>query len=331
MKVVIATPLYPPEVGGPSAYAKQFAEGFPKRGIETTTISFSSVRHLPSGVRHFVYFWRICRALRHAEIVFALDTWSVGIPARLAAWILRKKFVVRIGGDFLWESYMDHTDTPMILSEFYINKPTLSLKEQCIFVGTRWLLQSAQVLIFNTAWQRDIWQSAYSFDITRAHILENYYPAERSTEPFSGKVFVSAGRPRRLKNTKTLQIAFDMVKQKYPDIELDMRLLPPKEHQKRIQNAYAVVIPSVSEVCPNMAIDAIHYNKPFILPKDSGLHNRLGEIGIFVDTLEAKELAKAMEKLLDSAEYERSVTRVQSFSFVHTWDNILDEVSALLS
>ncbi|HQU07457.1 MAG: hypothetical protein B7X04_00545 [Parcubacteria group bacterium 21-54-25] len=103
MRLVIATPLYPPEPGGPATYAKVLAEGLPERGIEAALVKFSDVRHLPKLVRHVAYFGRVRRALRGADAVLVLDPVSTGLPACLAAWSLKKPLVVKVVGDYAWE------------------------------------------------------------------------------------------------------------------------------------------------------------------------------------------------------------------------------------
>lgn len=103
MKVVIATPLYPPEIGGPATYAKTLEEGLPEHGIEVELVKFRDVRHLPKLVRHLAYYRRVRRALRSADAVLALDPVSVGLPACLAAWRARKPLIVKVVGDYAWE------------------------------------------------------------------------------------------------------------------------------------------------------------------------------------------------------------------------------------
>ena len=103
MKIVIATPLYPPEIGGPATYAQLLMEHLPQRGIEAELVTFSSVRHLPKGLRHLAYFWRVYIAARRAAAVLALDPVSVGVPALGAAKLRGAKFIVRIAGDYAWE------------------------------------------------------------------------------------------------------------------------------------------------------------------------------------------------------------------------------------
>lgn len=41
MRILIATPLYPPDDGGPATYAKLIEAELPKYGIETKILSFS--------------------------------------------------------------------------------------------------------------------------------------------------------------------------------------------------------------------------------------------------------------------------------------------------
>lgn len=103
MKILLATPLYPPEIGGPATYAKLLEGELSKRGIEIQIIPFSRVRNLPPLVRHIVYFFILLTHARTSTHIFAQDVFSVGFPALCAAKILRKPFVVRVPGDYAWE------------------------------------------------------------------------------------------------------------------------------------------------------------------------------------------------------------------------------------
>ncbi|MDD2657719.1 MAG: glycosyltransferase family 4 protein [Candidatus Pacebacteria bacterium] len=103
MKLVIATPLYPPEIGGPATYAALLEKGLPEKGIEVELVKFSEVRHLPKIIRHYAYYRRVLKAARHADMVLALDPVSVGLPAMKAAQKAGKPFVVKIVGDYAWE------------------------------------------------------------------------------------------------------------------------------------------------------------------------------------------------------------------------------------
>lgn len=122
MKLVIATPLYPPEIGGPATYTKLLEGGFPSKGIEVELVKFSEVRHLPKIVRHYVYYHRVLKAARNADIVLALDPVSVGLPAMKAAQKAGKPFVVKIVGDYAWEQGQQRFGITASLDEFVKEK-----------------------------------------------------------------------------------------------------------------------------------------------------------------------------------------------------------------
>jgi len=54
-------------------------------------------------LRHFWYFIQCLRLSRRADIIFAQDPISAGLPALLAAKILNRKFFIRVAGDYAWE------------------------------------------------------------------------------------------------------------------------------------------------------------------------------------------------------------------------------------
>lgn len=103
MRIVIATGIYPPSVGGPATYSKMLHEALPDRGVAVQIVSFDSVRSLPIGIRHVVYWARLLLSTIGADIVYAQDPVSVGYPAMWVSRLLRKPLVLKIVGDYAWE------------------------------------------------------------------------------------------------------------------------------------------------------------------------------------------------------------------------------------
>lgn len=103
MNILIATGIYPPQIGGPATYSKLLHDQLPARGHSVTIANFGDVLYLPKIIRHFAYFFILCRRARGADVVYAQDPVSVGLPALLATKLLRKKFVLKIVGDYAWE------------------------------------------------------------------------------------------------------------------------------------------------------------------------------------------------------------------------------------
>ncbi len=103
MKILVATGIYPPSIGGPATHAKLVETELPKYGIDVDVLSFDSVRYLPKIIRHIVYIWKLLKSSKKCELIYALDPVSVGLPALFVSKVLRKRMILRIGGDYAWE------------------------------------------------------------------------------------------------------------------------------------------------------------------------------------------------------------------------------------
>lgn len=147
MKLLIATPLYPPEIGGPATYAKLLEEGLPGKGIEVELVKFSEVRHLPKLIRHYAYYRRVLKAARNADIVFALDPVSVGLPAMKAAHKAGKPFVVKIVGDYAWEQGRQRFEVIQNLDEFVKTKNVPFPVRMLRRIQERVALRAARVIV----------------------------------------------------------------------------------------------------------------------------------------------------------------------------------------
>ena len=327
MKIAIATPLYPPDLGGPAKYAAGIEEECKRRGIVADVIAYGAAeRTLPIGLRHLWYFFRLLPAAQGADFILALDTWSVGLPAVFASKVSGKPLSVRIGGDYLWERYCER-HAPLKLSEFY-DKTRFTGLDRFIFSATKFFLDHADRLLFTTRWQAEIWKEAYQIPEGKITLLENYFPSERAFGDAKNHAFVFAGRDIAIKNSTRVHDAFAHARARFPDITLDTRVLAPAEHARRMKECYAVLIGSISEVNPNQAVDAITAGKPFIAPRDSGAYERLHEVGTFVDTMDVAALAHAIETLADPSGYANAEARVRAFTFSHPWSAIVDEILA---
>jgi hypothetical protein len=180
MKILVCTGIYPPDVGGPAEYARHLFYEFCRQGNRVKVLVYKLERKLPFLVSHSWYFFRVLFNIYKANLIIALDTFSVGWPAVCAARLFRKKILIRIGGDFLWENYVEATGHLITLSDFYKKMPALSLRHKTIFSITKFVLRNASALVFTTGWQKDIWQKAYNLKQDKLFIVENYYGEKTS-------------------------------------------------------------------------------------------------------------------------------------------------------
>lgn len=118
IKVLIATGLYSPEIGGPATYTKMLEEKLCAHGVDLAILPFGTVRHLPKLVRHAVFMWKLWRLAGDTDVIFALDSISVGVPAWVVSVIARKPFLVRLGGDYAWEQGQQRFGLEETLDEY---------------------------------------------------------------------------------------------------------------------------------------------------------------------------------------------------------------------
>lgn len=109
MKLVLATPLYPPDVAEPAPYVKELAA----RLQETDDVTVIAYGHLPETVtgvrivtvskrrplpiRLIAFTFALLRAARKADILYVQNGPSVELPAALVSLFARAPLIVRIG------------------------------------------------------------------------------------------------------------------------------------------------------------------------------------------------------------------------------------------
>jgi glycosyltransferase involved in cell wall biosynthesis len=118
MRICIATGLYPPDIGGPATFTVFLEKHAHALGLTLRVVPFGRVRTLPPGIRHLWYLILLIRASRGCVAILALDTISVGLPARIAALLLGKKFILRVPGDYAWEQGQQRYGVRETLDEF---------------------------------------------------------------------------------------------------------------------------------------------------------------------------------------------------------------------
>lgn len=318
MNILIATGIYPPRIGGPAQYAKNLYETWVKAGHIVTVKTYDLEYSLPTGIRHIYYLIKIFPAVINSDFVLALDTFSVGLPASIIGKILNVPVIIRTGGDFLWEGYVERTKDKVLLRDFYNTRQnSLNIKEQIIYLLTKFTLKIATKIVFSTKWQKDIWMKPYEIKEDKVSIIENFYGPKRESS-LQDKVFLGSTRPLVWKNLDILPK------------EVVTKNMSYEEMMDAMSKCYAVVLASLGDISPNMILDAISFNKPFILTKENGISDRVKDIAIFVDPLNSEEIKEKMNWLLDRKNYEEQKKKIEDFKFTHTWQEISQEFLKLV-
>ncbi len=327
MKILIATGIYPPQIGGPAQYAKELAEALRRAGNEVSVKTYRLEHQLPTGIRHIYYFLKILPAVWRADAVIALDTFSVGLPAVATGRLLGTPVIIRTGGDFLWEGYVERTGDKVLLRQFYqTSRSKWNLKEKIIFALSGWTLRNATKLVFSTAWQRGIFTPVYNLNQAKISLINNFSGPKLPSLPPSDKVFVAGTRPLKWKNLDTLTQAFAQIE----TAKLDLTTAPYQEFLEKIKTSYAIILVSLGDISPNLVLDALSLNKPVILTTETGFKELLKDTVMWVDPLDQKDIAEKVKLLLDPTVYQDYVARAAQFNYVHTWDQIASEFTQVI-
>lgn len=124
-KIIIATGIFPPDIGGPATYSKMLVGEFARQGRDIAVVTYADkkdskfkiqdprfeivrvYRSLPKGLIHFMYFWNVLKLAKRGDVVYAQDPISAGLPALIAAKISGSKFILKVVGDYAWERYQN--------------------------------------------------------------------------------------------------------------------------------------------------------------------------------------------------------------------------------
>ncbi|MDP3957995.1 MAG: glycosyltransferase [bacterium] len=111
MKIILATPLYPPDIAEPAPYTKEVATRLGKRH-EVTTIAYGRLpektpgvkiisvdKRTPLPIRLVVYSFALWRAARRADVIYAQNGPSVELPVGIVARITGVPLIVRVGDE----------------------------------------------------------------------------------------------------------------------------------------------------------------------------------------------------------------------------------------
>jgi glycosyltransferase involved in cell wall biosynthesis len=245
---------------------------------------------------------------------------------------LRKKFggtmIIRTGGDFLWEQYVERTKKKILFSEFYSGHHVFTKKEETVLKLTRWVLTQADHIVFNSDYQRRVWALPYALSPSKTSVIENAFaPRFGAAHAPVQKDFVCIVRAGNVwKNTDTLVRAFARARVKAPDIRLDLRFdVSHDVVEDTLSRCYCAILVSLGDISPNFVFEALSFGKPVILTKETGLTDRLGTTVLPVDPRDEEAIADAIVEMTNPTVYATFQERIRAFSFVHTYADIAKE------
>ncbi|MEO8637394.1 MAG: glycosyltransferase family 4 protein [Candidatus Taylorbacteria bacterium] len=354
MKILIATGIYPPEIGGPATYARILSEELPKRGIEVDVLPFRMVRKYPKVLRHIVYFFKIISSSSGAEIIFTQDPVSTGIPALLAASLTRKKLVLRVAGDYAWEQSRQRYGVKDDIDEFQNKRYGSSVE------FLRWLqkfsVRHADVVIAPSRYFSDVvsdWSNGIKEVVTVYNGIDLAFEFKKDAK-FPQKTIITAGRLVPWKGFDTLISLLSrlqgwrlLIAGEGPDEarlkELVQKCgvgdrvdfignMPRKELFASIYRAHIFALLSTFESFSFQVIEAMHVGIPVIATNIGSLPEIIedGKDGVLIDPRDDAAFADFVERISTDPGYagmlsKNAQTKAEKFSRAWMVD-LLEEI-----
>lgn len=355
MKIILATGIYPPDIGGPATYVRGLAEALAKKNVDVTVITYGNKK----GVREedgwkvvtvpkagpILRWLKYANALQKhawdADIVEAFSSVSAGKPLKLAR-LTRPKKILRLGGDFFWERYTARGGMKS-LRQWYEKKPLTKRYKD-------WILRTFDHVVFSTQLQEKIYEDHYR-ELPKHSVIENSIPkGERVWHQKHEKFRVLfMGRFVGFKNLLALVEAVRTMN----DVQLmfvgsgplrnilmglsgknrDRILFKKPVHGTEQQSVFAendlLIIPSVTEISPNVALEARAAGLPVLLTEKTGLSVRLSSGMTLAPLITPEEIREGIYGVRDR--YDKIAEAAASEPIKRSWDDVANEHLSLFN
>lgn len=232
MKILIATPIYPPEIGGPATYTKEVCErlhdqhsitvmaytdereAFP--GTKLVTVS----KRRPMLVRLIKYFLAVWKESKHVDVIYVQNAMAAGIPVALVSILRGIPFILKFVGDEAWERATQLRQTSKRLEEF-LEHPEGNIRIRLMMLAQGFALRRAKIVTTPSQYLGLAIMKAYRIDPER--VITNYNASDETvTLPFTPSRIIhqiaTTARLTAWKGVDGLIKATAILKKQYPDI-----------------------------------------------------------------------------------------------------------------
>lgn len=364
MKIVLASGIYPPDIGGPATYSQLIAEEFKKKGHNVSVICYSdkrgedAIRILRKHnilIRYWLYFWNLFKIATDCDVIYAQGPINSGLPAVLVGKILKKKVILRLGGDYIWEKASDQKkNNCLTLRRYY--KFGMFKKQGFILKIFMFVLKSVDLIIFSTEFQRDIYLKYLKLDKKKMVIIKNAFSDFKTNfkKIIRSNEILFAGRITRLKNLgflingfskilsetdRSIQLIIigdgdDLEKKKLQELVKELSLeksvifenrISHQELLEKIQRCYFAVLPSLTEISPNFVLDCIKLNKPILCTREIGFYEDFKNDLVFFNPCDKEDFLEKFKWLLKEKNYRSYQRKMKKIETERSWSKLTEE------
>lgn len=187
MNILITTPIFPPEIGGPATYVSELCERL-KKHHDLTVVAFgekiNSIEDVPVHAIPIHYKWfgpfrrqyrlyrTILREARNADLVYAQGPFVVGLMSCFAARRLHKPLVIKFVGDLVWENAFGQGRTTQFLDDF-LTRPATGLVDRIKLKIQGWVFRRASAIVVPSEFLKSIVVRHYRVPASHVQVVYN--------------------------------------------------------------------------------------------------------------------------------------------------------------
>ncbi len=232
MKILIATPIYPPEIGGPATYTKELCERLHNQHQITVItytdstevfpgtrlVAISKQRPLP--IRLLKYFLLLLKEAKSHDVIYVQNAVASGLPVAFASILTGIPFVLKFVGDESWERATQRRLTHKTLEDF-LSSPEGDFRIKSMMKLQGFVLRRASIVTTPSIYLGEEIQKAYR--IKKERVIANYNAAEETeTIPFEvtriPHQIATTARLVAWKGVGGILEAVSLLKDKIPDL-----------------------------------------------------------------------------------------------------------------
>ncbi|KKT02185.1 MAG: glycosyltransferase [Candidatus Peregrinibacteria bacterium GW2011_GWF2_43_17] len=370
MKILIVTPIFPPEIGGPATYTWELTHRLKNHDVSVVAFGDKSdelagshllkvrkgfSRKIPvigSFIRQMDLYFSILKHGRDCDLIYLQGPLVVGYFGSLAAKKLKKPIVMKFVGDIAWETASSNGKTDKNLDEFlesggggFLRK--LQLKS----------FHRADAIVVPSEYLRDILCNYYSVPTTKIDVIYNAVSVPEPDKKLGeDKSVVTVGRLVKHKNIAGIIEAMSLLQNHAPKLvvvgsgpelnnlkSLASQLgladrvvfkgaLSRRETLREVANADLFVLNSIYEGLPHTVVEAMYLKTPVVASDILGTTEVANEkTATLAESKNAEDLAKKIEAALSNPDTNKTEEAYKFVSGKFNWERNLYLLESLFS
>ncbi len=169
-KILIATGIFPPDMGGPASYVPKIANELIADGREVVVLTYSDsindddyaykVARVARGksrmLRYLKYLFYVLLLGKNCDVIYCQCPFASGLPSVIANIALRKKLIIKVVGDAAWETSVNKKITTQNIDDFVLSRGDKKPYTKLLFYLQSFVLRRFDTIIVPSFYLKNI-------------------------------------------------------------------------------------------------------------------------------------------------------------------------------